>query len=268
MAYKIKDFSKIIGVEPHNLRFYEEKGLPEAERDESGYRVYNIRNAYDVNSFLAFQAMGFTVQESAELLKGIEPLALVERLAENDRKMEKEIEVLKSRISWNRKLAEYCRHLVEDPDWAELLELEPVYFLQASDKEDLEISKESDREIAAWVAEVPNVHFVSLTARESFIGDGRALNLGYSVNESDFKRLELPASEHTKKLPMGKCVVWTQACDKELPTLRLSPHLGRFLEDNHLRISGDMLAIYFMPKFPKEGAGSFIGAVPVECTDR
>ena len=84
MAYKIKDFSRIIGVEPHNLRFYEEKGLPGAERDESGYRVYDIYNAYDVNRFLAFRAMGFTVQESAEVLKGIEPLSLVEKLEDKE----------------------------------------------------------------------------------------------------------------------------------------------------------------------------------------
>ena len=153
---------------------------------------------------------------------------------------------------------------MEEPEWAALQEIEPVYFLQASEKDNLDISKKSDREIAAWVAEVPDVHFASWTQRESFVGDGKELNLGYAVKESDFLRLGLPVSKHTRKFPMGRCAVWTQAAEAELPTLGLSPHLGRFLEKNHLRISGDMLAIYFMPRFPKEGGGAYIGVVPVE----
>ena len=70
MSYKIRDFSRIIGVEAHNLRYYEEKGLISPRREEAnGYRIYTLDDCYSLYHAKLYTNAGFTLKETADLLR-------------------------------------------------------------------------------------------------------------------------------------------------------------------------------------------------------
>ena len=44
LTYSIGEFSKIVGVSEHTLRYYEKEGLIKVNRDENNVRVYSDKD--------------------------------------------------------------------------------------------------------------------------------------------------------------------------------------------------------------------------------
>ncbi len=52
LTYSIGEFSKIVGVSEHTLRFYEREGLIKVNRDDNNIRVYSEENKTWVEALL------------------------------------------------------------------------------------------------------------------------------------------------------------------------------------------------------------------------
>ncbi len=66
----IGKLARDIGIGAGTLRYYERLGLlPPAERTASGYRMYGESSARRLRFIRRAQALGFTLEEIAELLK-------------------------------------------------------------------------------------------------------------------------------------------------------------------------------------------------------
>ena len=263
MSYKIRDFSRIIGVEAHNLRYYEEKGLPGAARGENGYRNYSVENAYDMNTFLTMQSMGFTVKEAAAMLPGVDLSELLSGLERYNDEMRQTICLLEEKIRWNRIYQDICRILKETPNAVMERELEDFWFLQASVNEDVSLAMESAAEIEEWVKLLPIVQCVCFTKKEDFHADPPRYQLGYAVPVSKQELFQLPLNDRTRRCRMGRCVLWFSLDDTEDFRPDRHPSLFPFLEENDLRISGDILVFYMMVPFRNLGFGH-VCIAPVE----
>lgn len=65
----IGDAAKAAGVSPKMIRHYEQKGLlPEAERSESGYRLYSEREVSVLRFIRQSRRLGFSMPQIAELI--------------------------------------------------------------------------------------------------------------------------------------------------------------------------------------------------------
>ena len=67
--YKIGEFAEKLGVSTGFLKHHEKYGLLEPYTTESGHRYYTDDQAIQVYRCMTLQAMGFSVKESAELLR-------------------------------------------------------------------------------------------------------------------------------------------------------------------------------------------------------
>jgi two-component system chemotaxis response regulator CheY len=68
--YTIGRLSKIVGISPDTLRYYDEIGLlkPTHISQETGYRYYSVSQATALNRIIEFKQFGFSLNEIKEML--------------------------------------------------------------------------------------------------------------------------------------------------------------------------------------------------------
>ncbi|MGG0380445.1 MerR family transcriptional regulator [Priestia megaterium] len=63
MTYSIGEFSKIVGLSGHTLRFYEKEGLIKVNRDENNVRIYSDENKLWIESLLHLKNTGMSLKD-------------------------------------------------------------------------------------------------------------------------------------------------------------------------------------------------------------
>lgn len=63
LTYSIGEFSKIVGLSGHTLRFYEKEGLIKVNRDENNVRIYSDENKLWIESLLHLKNTGMTLKD-------------------------------------------------------------------------------------------------------------------------------------------------------------------------------------------------------------
>lgn len=66
--YKIKEFSKMIGLSPNTLRYYEEIRIIHPNRMDNEYRLYSYQDAFKTNRFKTIQNLGFSIKEVTKIM--------------------------------------------------------------------------------------------------------------------------------------------------------------------------------------------------------
>ena len=244
MPYTIRDFSKICGVSAFNIRYYEKKGFPLAERSESGYRQYQIEDAYRFNTFNALLAQGFSVAEAVERLEPHDIGEYCAALERNNRAFEEERWLLEKKLAWNRRLREICGHLEEELRSVHEITVPDLCFLPCTEGYDLAPSLLLEQTIADWVALLPASSYASL-------GQGEAFSLGL-VMERALARERGLESEKTVVFPGGDYFCLLMPGDDPRNELRTDPRL-RALYERGYRLPGSFLAVYLMVNLESYG---------------
>lgn len=68
MAYSIGEFSKIVGVSEHTLRYYEKEGLIKVNRDENNVRVYSDKDKLWVDTLLHLKKSGMSLKDMKQFI--------------------------------------------------------------------------------------------------------------------------------------------------------------------------------------------------------
>jgi len=63
LRYSIGEFSKLVGVSEHTLRFYEKEGLIKVNRDDNNIRVYTEENKIWVEALLHLKNTGMSLKD-------------------------------------------------------------------------------------------------------------------------------------------------------------------------------------------------------------
>ena len=122
--YSIRDLSQDFGVTTRTLRFYEEKGLLEPER-RGRTRLYTAADRVRLKLILRGKQLGFTLDESAELIAMYDPdsnnvaqlEALIDKIREQRCRVEKQQQhirfMLKDLKDWEQRSIKALRALVD-----------------------------------------------------------------------------------------------------------------------------------------------------------
>ncbi|MAD06261.1 MAG: MerR family transcriptional regulator [Gammaproteobacteria bacterium] len=97
VSYSIRELSRDFGVTTRTLRFYEEKGLLEPQR-QGHRRLYSAADRVRLKLILRGKRLGFTLDESAELIAMYDPesnnaaqlRALIEKIREQQGRVEEQ----------------------------------------------------------------------------------------------------------------------------------------------------------------------------------
>lgn len=112
---KIGDFSRISQVSIKSLRHYDAIGLfrPCRIDPENGYRYYSVEQLVEVNHILALRDLGFSLEETAQLLRTYDRSQLLALLQTRLTEQQRCVAVERAR---QERLAERIRHLQELAD--------------------------------------------------------------------------------------------------------------------------------------------------------
>jgi DNA-binding transcriptional MerR regulator len=68
LKYSIGEFSKIVGVSEHTLRYYEKEGLIKVNRDENNVRVYSDKDKLWVETLLHLKKSGMSLKDMKQFI--------------------------------------------------------------------------------------------------------------------------------------------------------------------------------------------------------
>ena len=157
--YRIGDFAKYLGVTPDFLKHYEDLGLIQSVRSDSGYRYYPFHETMLLIETVRLRNFGMTLREIGEILKqhAVESAQVNRRLAENMDHLRQEmlldeavIEEYESFLEWKAPLE------TQSCDW-EIRRSRPAFFLPHTDSDDFLHDPRIYELLRDWMSFIPIV---------------------------------------------------------------------------------------------------------------
>lgn len=131
--FKISEVSRILGINPQTLYFYERIGLiPSPQRTEAGYRLFSQLDVDRLAFISRAKSLGLSLDDIKEILslkegKLLTCKAVYERLSKKVKEIEENIDQLRSLHDELVPLVEQCKTNFDHPD--------PAYQCLVLDKE-------------------------------------------------------------------------------------------------------------------------------------
>ena len=202
--YRIGDYAKYLGVTPDLLKHYEDVGIIQSERSESGYRFYSFITTIDLIESIRLRNYGLTLREIREIIR--------EHTADNsqmDRFLAEKMENLRKEIRLNEELTEEYtaflrwREALEDRDWDwEIRRSRPMCFLPHTDQYDFLQDPRIYELLNTWMSFIP---IVKSTMRVE--PDGRT-TWGFITEEETVRRLQLPINGVVEQIPTRRILYY------------------------------------------------------------
>ena len=198
--YRIGDYARYLGVTPDLLKHYEEMGILEPQRSESGYRYYPFHTTRLLMESIRLRNYGFTLREIQDVLQahGVDNARMEELLAGNMQRLEQEIQLDEALLEDYRDFQAWKRPLEKrDWDW-EIRWSVPMYFLPHTDRDDFLQDPRIYEILNPWMSFIPIVKSAMRVE-----ADGR-ITWGLLARELDVRRLHLPLNEAVLCFPSQK----------------------------------------------------------------
>ena len=136
--YRIGDFARYLGVTPDLLKHYEDMGIIQSQRSESGYRYYPFHTTRLLIESIRLRNYGFTLREIQEILQAhsVDNARMEALLAGNMQRLEQEIQLDEALLEDYRDFQAWKQPLEKrDWDW-EIRWSVPMCFLPHTDRDD------------------------------------------------------------------------------------------------------------------------------------
>ena len=113
MRYKIGDIARLFNLSTESIRHYERQGLIHPQKAEgSSYRYYQAWDMAVLSACRQYRALGFTLEESADLLDQRNPTAVLNKLRSRETAIEEEIvrqcQMLRTVRAWRKEAEAAC----------------------------------------------------------------------------------------------------------------------------------------------------------------
>ena len=195
--YRIGDFAKYLGVTPDLLKHYEDMGIIQSVRSESGYRYYPFHTTLYLIESIRLRNYGLTLREIRGILNEHSMVnAQVERL------FNEKMELIHQEIALDQALtedyADFCR-------WKEALESRPwdweirrsrrMYFLPHTDGHAFLNDPRIYEILNQWMSYIPIIKSARKTDP-----DGKTV-WGFLADQDAVERLHLPLNDVVELCP-------------------------------------------------------------------
>ncbi|MFC9708964.1 MerR family transcriptional regulator [Paenibacillus sp. NPDC056933] len=95
--YKISEISKLYGISVDSLRYYEELGVLEPQREKNNYRIYSLKDISKLNIIRDLRLLDFSMQQIKDYLDNHSLDKTLEILYEEQRLIQERINKLQQR---------------------------------------------------------------------------------------------------------------------------------------------------------------------------
>ena len=200
--YRVGEIADRIGFTKEMVRNYEEYGIIESHRDpDNGYRWFDCNALWEANKLRSFRSMGFSLQESKELLVCDDLERMVNAFQQRMEVLQQNMARLSALLQTVKKVEMYYEQLKNDRGQCTLEPSPELLWLkhirpQSSDREAL-------RTMSAWTGQMP---LVRIGVRYWVSGHCVRVEHGYCVPADVVKSIHLPLCGEVKRIPSQMAV--------------------------------------------------------------
>ena len=238
--YSVKQFCDMVGVPFSTLRYYERIGLLTPHQDEMNkYRQYTVEDAFKVNRFKMYRALGFKVDEILDFIDNGKLSYIIDKVEGRQKCIDKEIIELQQQYAILGQLKEKMLFSLRK-DYFKIVDKEDKLFLPASKKGVFNATKYD--EFSKWVELLPLTNYSKVIDKQYFLEDEHNYHMDYgiSIDKSKSSMLKDELLVNAKLIKLGKCVCfYTSIKNAKIADHSIFKHLINFLEENNLLINGD-----------------------------
>lgn len=238
--YSVKQFCDITGVPYSTLRYYERIGLLSPHQDENNkYRGYTLTDAFKVNQFKRYRALGFKADEIKELMESKEASLIIDKINSRQDVIEKEVLELQQQYNMLENMKEKIFVILEEEDFR-VVEKEDKLFLAASENGMFNVTRYE--EFSKWVELLPLTAYSKVLHKEFLLEEGNPYHMDYgiSIDVSKSNLLKEELLTNAKLVKLGKCVCFYVLTDNgKIVDYTIFIQLNYFLQQNNLEINGD-----------------------------
>lgn len=209
IVYRTSDLQALYGLSNKGLFFYEGQGLIAPQRaDGNRYRVYTLEETARIHRCKVFRQMGFSVEESIDMVCGSTPRSLLERLSQRQK------EICRQAL-WQNLVSEEIEKKIQLINCVEAgkipfdLCMRPL-MRRVSLRNTIENvwTKEKARENQNWQKYLPVAEASLQVEPETISADTEVLtvNLGFIILEESLKRWGEALPSQAVILPQRECL--------------------------------------------------------------
>ena len=202
--YNISDVAKILNVSSGLLRHYEKLGLIRPDRDENGYRCFNIANVNMLFGVRRFRNMGFTLDDVKILINSGDYHQVKKCMADRIEAIENEIEHKKMLVDKIKRLHEEVSQSQTECGRFRYV-MSPEVFRLNSRINDCFILQNM-AEALEWIDQMPLVSISPQFPLESVLNDKKDVNFGFAVPKEEMRKIGLPKTEKSIFYPSVPCI--------------------------------------------------------------
>lgn len=265
IRYRINEFSNMTGFSPAVIRYYETQGYPFPRREENGYRTFQVEDAYRINMFRSIRARGFSINESIALLQNEPREVLRQKLEQNRERMDREIFRMQKRRAWVTESIRLLELRSKKPQAVWMEQWEDIWVLPASLKGDFTIAQKNAQLRPHWDDHVGVTRYVGFCDGKRFAsGKPSGCDVGIAATIADLDYCGIPRDETVFRMELGECVCFFVGDgDQEYLRLECHPEVKRYLEENKLKVRGDIVIFYLMLYLEEDGEDLAVAVLPV-----
>jgi DNA-binding transcriptional MerR regulator len=254
MKFSISQISRLTGLSPSGIRFYERTGVISPLRGQNGkYRDYSMQELQLLLNCKQYRDCGFSMNESLELLNNSAVKDVKEQLTVQCEKLEQLVTEKQLLLELLKRKTREIDCLYHEQPCIELVNLPAVYRFKLWQPGAQEGSFTPYDEVLSWLELAPLTVSSLLIPQESFLhgsGDLQA-DWGLAIEASYVERLKRPTGAFGVYHPQAECVHTFVKInvDMSIPAAELKP-ARKFLRDHNLQICGPIItSLFYLTNF-------------------
>lgn len=249
--YTIGEISKLLGISPQTIRYYEKKKIIEPiYLEEKKYRQYTTWDFHILMRARYYRGLGFSLQETAQMLSSEANEKVKENLIKQEKKIEEEIKFklqLLNQIRKNYELMDNYRDVEEKFSF----KMRPgIYRINTQEGYSLLECEELRKMVGKWAEKAPFLFSTAVFPKESIERGEDKFYFGLGLEEKFIDYLKFKLNTHVEYYPPTLCIhTCVQSRSGKILTYKILDGVLKYIKENGFEISGDITTqIFFMSK--------------------
>jgi len=231
--YRIGDLSRLLALPPSAIRYYEEQGLVDPDKDwQNNYRAYHPADGCRILASKIYRSMGFSVDETRRLVTGSDHRAIEEALDSRRAEVDREIARLQRLQRTLDEVRVDARRVPTDLLAARIWNRPAYYRVGGGWNNHVDLDDRRATVAQRWLAYLPATRPTFAIPQGALTGtEGFSYTWGYALRADDFGALGEVFAPPMEYHPAGPCL-WAVVEKDDLDDFSLE----------HFRLVTDRLA--------------------------
>lgn len=238
---KIGEVSKILGMSPDTLRFFDKEGIAVPYKRDNNYRYYEDWEINHLIEYKKYRGYGFGKKDTKDILYKYSYENLLDAMEKNHERLIRQVEYQKMVIEKNQLLVAQLRGLKQRIGTYSFVEQSDMYYFKFRYNNQYFYDKNNAHIYQSWLAQMPLVEPVLIITEP----DQQNYYCGLLVEQKYLDFLNLPMRENILYKTSGTHVnTVIVAGDKHTFSTALLNPAYEFIEAQGYRVCGPVIGYY------------------------